>query len=102
MPSGSKDGTCCRTYLLPPCEACVAGKAQRKNLSTVPESRPAIEEEPRVFMDLTFIKPKIGMLEPSAPVWQVLVDEHTQKAFMKFYAQKDDIVEPTCELLHQW
>ena len=32
---------------------------------------------------------------------EILVDKHMQKAFMKFYAHKDDIVEPTYELLHQ-
>ena len=84
-----------------PCLSCTIAKAKQKN--TVKESKhePAKACGERIFTDIASVKPKDG-ITPSRPHWCIKVDEKTQMKFSTFHKNKDDMVEPSCELFHKW
>jgi hypothetical protein len=84
-----------------PCLPCTIGKAKQKN--TIKESTHVSSKNraERVFTDIASIRPAKG-ISATKPQWCIKVDECTQLKFSSFHAHKDDMVEPSCELFHQW
>lgn len=84
-----------------PCLSCTIAKAKQKN--TVKESKHEAAKAcgERIFTDIASVKPKDGIM-PSRPHWCIKVDERTQMKFSSFHKNKDDMVEPSCELFHKW
>ncbi len=84
-----------------PCLSCTIAKAKQKN--TVKESKHEAAKScgERIYTDIASVKPKDGIV-PSRPHWCIKVDEKTQMKFSSFHKNKDDMVEPSCELFHKW
>ena len=86
---------------LGPCLSCAVGKAKRKNLHDS-ESRKATTPGERLYLDIATIKEKAGMPKVGKPHMRIIVDEATAKYFLHFFKKKNEMIEPTCELFHQW
>jgi hypothetical protein len=89
------------------CESCAVGKAKQKPLPQVSHNKPLGEGERRVHLDLSTLKPrqtKKGekQVTISKPHWQILVDGQTQLKWSNFFATKDGMVEPTCQIFQKW
>ncbi|KAL7577787.1 hypothetical protein ACA910_010543 [Epithemia clementina (nom. ined.)] len=85
-----------------PCAACAAGKAKQKNIK---QAKPLKQKrgQHRAYLDIASIRKKKGMPIPLKPNWCILVvDQDIQIKFSGFYKTKDEMVEPTCEMLHKW
>jgi hypothetical protein len=53
----------------------------------------------RMFLDLSSIKPtKKGFVIPK-PRWGMIVDESVKLKIIHWFAEKNEVFEPTCELL---
>ena len=89
-----------------PCESCAVGKAKQKNvINKNPDKKltfKATEPNGRVYLDVSSVKAREGAAPPPKPHWRIIVDEKTQHKTSGFYATKDGMVEPTCELMSQW
>ena len=94
------------------CEACAAAKAKQKNLVKgewklvrFRENRKQRAANPneRIYLDISSVKSnKAKRIFPRRPHWCILVDERTGMKFSHFFNSKNGMVEPTCELFHQW
>ena len=85
-----------------PCTACAAGKAKQKNIKQAETTKQKIGQQ-QAYLDIATIQKQQGMPIPSKPNWQIIiVDQHIQIKFSKFFKTKDAMVEPTCEQLHKW
>jgi hypothetical protein len=87
---------------LGPCLACTIGKAKQKNVPKAPESKPADENNGRIYLDIATVKDKEGMPKPTKPHWRIMVDERTKLKFTDFLETKNGMVELTCEKFHRW
>ena len=86
-----------------PCDACAAAKAKQKNVPKKSEHVKAERPNERVFLDISTVKKnKEIQFKPVKGQWRMIVDECTQMKFSDFYATKDGMVEPTCELFKKW
>jgi hypothetical protein len=84
-----------------PCRACTVAKAKQKSLNKVSEHKKYDTPGERMFLDLASFKPpKKGMVIPK-PNWRLMVDECTNFKITHFFKKKDEMVEPTCELITQ-
>ena len=86
------------------CAACAAGKAKQKSLKKASVSDPKDEENGyRAYLDFSMIKKNEKYPVPTHPNWMlIVVGGKLQLKFSHFYKMKDAMLEPTCELLHQW
>jgi hypothetical protein len=84
-----------------PCLPSTIGKAKEKN--TTNESIHVSSKNPgeRVFSDIASIRPA-NDISATKPHWCIKVAEYTQHKFSSFHTDKDDLIEPSCELFHQW
>ena len=88
---------------LKPCEACAAGKAKQRNVVKESDHVKAEGTNERVFLDIATIKhPSKLKMKLARPNWRMIVDERTQMRFTDFFATKNGMIEPTCELFHSW
>ena len=90
------------------CEDCAVSKARQKNLprEVVLEDDLVGQQVPDegnvVHMDISSIKNVKGKRHVSKPHWNMLVFAKTRLKASRFYKAKNDIVEPTCEMLDAW
>jgi hypothetical protein len=86
---------------LKPYLPCTIGKAKQKN--TVKNSDHQLSSKPgeRIFTDIASVQPKNGETTRT-PHWCIKVDEKTQFKTSTFHKQKNDMVEPSCELFFRW
>jgi hypothetical protein len=86
---------------LKPCLPCTIGKAKQKN--TVKNSDHQLSSKPseRIFTDIASLQPKDGETTRT-PHWCIKVDGKTQFKTSTFHKQKNDMVEPSCELFFRW
>jgi hypothetical protein len=89
------------------CEYCAVGKAKQQSLPQVSSSEPLKENERRVHLDISTIKPKPGkdgekVYQLAKPNWRLIVDAKTHPKFSEFLKTKDGMVEPTCVLFKEW
>ena len=88
-----------------PCNHCREAKAQKEPIAKVSDRKPSTKANELIFMDsATIKKPRkcTTIKKLTKPIWNLLVDDYSELGFDGFYDTKDGIVEPTCELLHQW
>ena len=85
-----------------PCEECAQGKAKQKDIHTLEEPKEkATTVNGRVYLDISTLKNKDGP-PPKQPNWRILVDELTGLKISHFFATKNGMVQPTCQLFLQW
>ena len=85
------------------CEACARAKAKQKNvIKHNVTHQQALSFPKRVFLDIATLKSKEGQPPVTKPNWLIIVDEATNMKFSFFFATKNGMVEPTCELFHKW
>ena len=86
------------------CAACMAGKAKQKSLKKVIVPDPGDEKDGyRAYLDILTIEKNKKHPITTNPNWRMIVfGTKLQLKFSHFYKSKDTMVEPTCELLHQW
>ena len=86
-----------------PCEGCSVAKAKQKN---VPKHNVTHEKSTkfaeRIFIDTTFLKMTEDEPKITKPNMFIIVDEATNLKMVYFYDNKNDMVEPTCELIQKW
>jgi hypothetical protein len=81
------------------CLACTIGKAKQKNVKKKSEGIKSKEPGGRVYLDISTVKDKKGEPKITKNNWRIMVDESTNLKISHFYAKKDGMVEPTCELI---
>jgi hypothetical protein len=81
------------------CLACTIGKAKQKNVKKKSEETKSKEPGGRVYLDISTVKEKKGEPKITKNNWRIMVDESTNLKISHFYAKKDGMVEPTCELI---
>jgi hypothetical protein len=96
--------TLSRGGTLGPCEACTLAKAKQKNVPKQAGSHAVVTtpDEKRIFLDIASIKPNAQGWKSPKPNWRMIVDEQSTLKVIHFYPKKNDMVEPTCEMLHKW
>jgi hypothetical protein len=81
------------------CLACTIGKAKQKNVKKKIEGIKRKEPGGRMYLDSSTVKDKKGEPNITKINWRIMVDESTNLKISQFYAKKDGICEPTCELI---
>jgi hypothetical protein len=81
------------------CLACTIGKAKQKNVKKKSEGIKSKEPGGCVYLDISTVKDKKGEPKITKKNWRIMVDESTNLKISHFYAKKDGMVEPTCELI---
>ena len=99
------------------CEACAVAKAKRKNIPRNTETashvrnngnriRQATRPGERLYLDLSSLRrPKNPLVKTpfvSRPHMRLIHDEYSGCRFLKWFDRKNGMIEPTCELLHNW
>ena len=86
------------------CAACVAGKGKEKALKKVCVPDPKDKANGyRAYLDILTVKRNKIYPVPTNPNWRmIVVGTQLQLKFSHLFKMKDVMVEPTCELLHQW
>ena len=86
------------------CASCAAGKAKQKSLNKVKIPDPDDEENGyRAYLDISTVRKAENMPVPPNPNWRIIVlGTNVQLKFSHFFKSKNNMVEPTCELLHRW
>jgi hypothetical protein len=85
------------------CEACPRAKAKQKNVNKYNVTHElALTFPKRVFIDIATVKSKEGQPAVTNPNWLIIVDEATKMKFSFFYATKNGMIQPTCELFNKW
>lgn len=90
---------------LPPCEACVAAKAEQKAIVANVDYVPAIISNEWIYTDIATLYRKLpdgNKKKISNGVWSIKVDEKTGLKFLDFTETKDAMVEPTLEKFNKW
>ena len=82
----------------------MAGKAKQKSLKKLSVPDPEDEKDGyRAYLDISTIKKNEKYPVTTNPnLRMIVVGTKLQLKFLHLYKSKDAIVEPTCELLHQW
>jgi hypothetical protein len=81
------------------CNTCIVAKAAQKNVFEVSDHVKSKLVGERIVLDLSSIKHlKKGVVIPK-PQWIILVDEAVNLKICHWFAKKNDMVEPTCELI---
>ena len=80
------------------------GKAKQKSSNKV--KIPDTDDEKnwyRAYLDVSTVKKANNMPEPPNPNWRIIVlGTNVQLKFSHFFKSKNKMIEPTCELMHQW
>ena len=87
------------------CHSCREAKAKKEPISKISDRQPSVMPNQLMFLDLSTVKKprKCTTIKTlSKPVWRLIVDDYSELGFGDFYATKDAMVEPTCELIHMW
>ena len=86
------------------CASCAAGKAKQKSLNKVKIPDPDDEKNwYRAYLDISTVRKAENMPVPPNPNWCIIVlGTNVQLKFSHFFKSKNNMVEPTCELLHRW
>ena len=90
---------------LGPCGACREAKAKKEPIPKISKREPSSYPNELMFIDLSTIKKPQSFQEIkklTKPIWRLMVDDFTGKAFSGFYDTKDGMVEPTCEQFNEW
>jgi len=80
------------------CESCAIGKAKQKNVRK--ESIEVGKSTDRHYLDIKTIRNKKGQPATNKPHWRIMVQEVIGFKWSDFFATKNSMPEPTCELLH--
>jgi hypothetical protein len=81
------------------CLACTIGKAKQKNVRKKSEGIKSKELGGRMYLEISTVKDKKDEPQITKKNWRIMVDESTNLKISHFYAKKDGMVEPTCELI---
>jgi hypothetical protein len=81
------------------CLACTIGKAKQKNVKKKSEGIKSKEPGGRMYLDISTVKEKKDEPKITKNNWRIMVDDSTHLKISHFYAKKDGVVEPTCELI---
>ena len=86
------------------CATCMAGKAKLQLFKKARVLDPEDEKDGfRAYLDISTIKKKEKYTVTINLNWRmIVVGTKLQLKFSHFLKSKDKMVEPTCELLHQW
>ena len=86
------------------CASCAVGKAKQKSLNKVKIPDPDDEKNSyRAYLDISTVRKAENMPVPPNPNWRIIVlGTNVQLKFSHFFKSKNNMVEPTCELLHRW
>ena len=86
------------------CASCATGKAKQKSLNKVKIPDPDDEKNwYRAYLDISTVRKAENMPVPPNPNWRIIVlSTNVQLKFSHFFRSKNNMVEPTCELLHRW
>jgi hypothetical protein len=88
---------------LKPCEGCTVAKAKQKNVPQINLTQVrATRFGERVYSDISTIRQSDDGPPVTKPNWHMIIDEATRLMTCNFYSSKNGMVEPTCELFHQW
>jgi hypothetical protein len=88
---------------LKPCESCAAaGKAKQRNIPKDNNGESLKLHESRIYLDIATVKKKEGQPNATKANWRIMVDERTRLKFSDFYANNNEMVEPTCEQFVRW
>jgi hypothetical protein len=81
------------------CKACVEGKAQQKNIIVKAKKGSNSVQSGRIHLFISSVRNHNYEDSTSKPYWRIIVDERTQMKFSDFFASKNGMVEPTCQLV---
>jgi hypothetical protein len=81
------------------CVASTIGKAKQKNMKKKSEGIKSKEPGGRMYLDIATVKDKKDEPKITKNNWIIMVDESTNLKISHFYANKDRVVEPACELI---
>ena len=86
------------------CASCTTGKAKQKSLNKVKIPDPDDKKNwYRAYLDISTVKKAENMPTPPNPNWQIIVlGTNMQLKFSHFFKSKNNMVEPTCKLMHRW
>ena len=86
------------------CVSCAAGKAKQKSLNKVKIPDPDDEKNwYRAYLDISTVKKTDNIPAPPNPNWRIIVLSTTvQLKFLHFFKSKNNMIEPTCKLMHRW
>ena len=57
-----------------------------------------------IFLDISSVR-NVEFLDLEVtrkPYWRIIVDKRTQLKFSEFFGTKNGMIEPTCQMLHEW
>jgi hypothetical protein len=83
------------------CLACTIGKAKQKNVKMKSEGTKSKEPGGRVYLEISTVKDKKGKPKIMKNNWRIMADESINLKMSHFYAKKDGMCEPTCELINK-
>ena len=86
------------------CTSCAVGKAKQKSLNKVKILDPDDEKNwYSAYLDISTVKKTDNMPAPPNPNWRIIVlGTKVQLKFSHFFKSKNNMIEPTCELMHRW
>jgi hypothetical protein len=76
-------------------------KSKTENLKKKSEGTKSKKTGGRVYLDISTVKDKKGEPRITNSNWRIMVDESTNLKISHFYAKKDGMCEPTCELINK-
>jgi hypothetical protein len=81
------------------CYACAVAKSKQNNMVKVSDHVNSKVDGEIMFLDLSSIQPtrKEGVIPISQ--WRMLVDDAANLKISHWFAKKNEMVEPTCELI---
>jgi hypothetical protein len=81
------------------CSACTIAKDKQKTVIKISDHVKSNVVGERMFLDLSSVKPPKKGVKIPQPRWRMLVDEETNLKISHWYAKKNEMVDPTCELI---
>ena len=85
------------------CVPCTKAKAKQKNVCKESDTEKATESNGRIYLDISTIRaPKKSNFKVAKGNWLIMVDERSGMKISRFFATKDEMVEPVCEQFQLW
>ena len=88
-----------------PHTSCREAKAKKEPSPKISERKTSTIPNEIVFLDISTIKKSSSVTtlqELTKPNWRFIVNDYSELVTGYFFENKDDMVEPTCELFHLW
>jgi hypothetical protein len=81
------------------CSACTIAKAKQKNVVKICDHVESNVVGEILFLDLSSVNPPKKGVKIPKPHWRMIVDDATNLKISHWYDKKNEMVNPTCELI---